>query len=127
MRYLWDVPCTLHTGQRKRGALVHPFQIVLLILVAGAALVPVTFVLLDTLKERRVRRTRADAQDDPAGCDHVWSPHESGSCITGYASDGGPDPQETWQVERCLRCGAERFTCSGSCGNVADCHAANGR
>ena len=57
---------------------------------------------------------------DPATCDHEWEPSESGTCMPSYSSTGGPDPQETWTVERCPHCSASYFHCTGTC-NPDEC------
>ena len=59
---------------------------------------------------------------DPSTCDHEWATWDSGTCMTGYSSYGGPDPQEEWRIERCRLCGAEAFHCSGSCDCCAFLH-----
>lgn len=69
------------------------------------------------------RQTPRGEQRDPATCDHEWRTWDSGTCMTGYSSYGGPDPQEEWVVEYCPLCGAKVFRCTGLCDCRSECAA----
>ena len=75
---------------------------------------------------RTVRSAKAESDKplrDPKDCDHEWMPYDSGSCMPSYSSYGGPDPQETWTVEHCPRCGSRQFSCTGTGDCYSECAA----
>ncbi len=59
---------------------------------------------------------------DPTSCNHSWKAYDVGTCMHGYSSYGGPDPQAQWKVEYCPHCGARFFTCSETgCADYETC------
>ena len=76
----------------------------------------VAMALVDALRTLfSLKSEQGDGLRDPATCDHEWRRADSGTCMPSYSSTGGPDPQETWTLERCPLCGSERFDCTGTC------------
>ena len=106
---------------------MHPFQVVLLVLVVGAVICALWMSVRSSIEERHNRakgeNLRTGPSRDSEDCTHAWRQWDSGTCMTGYSSYGGPDPQETWTVERCSLCGARRFSCTGACDCRSECAA----
>ena len=106
---------------------MHPFQVVLFVLVMGVVVCSVWMSVRSSIEERNNKwkgnGPKTESAHDSKGCDHAWRQWDSGTCATGYSSYGGPDPQETWTVEQCSLCGARRFSCTGTCDYISECAA----
>ena len=101
-----------------------PMTIAIIVLIAAIAGF-VGVCLIDAFRpDPATRKAPHGELRDPATCDHEWKTWNSGTCMTGYSSYGGPDPQEEWSVEYCPLCGAKAFSCSGSCDCYSECAAA---
>lgn len=99
-----------------------------LAIVVVAAVAAIAFFAWVQVSAWRLQRGQVKAEpreyaNEPAHCSHEWKVWESGTCMRSYSSYGGPDPQETWTVERCPLCGAQTFSCTGSCDCYAECAA----